>query len=45
MDGSKINSDSGVRIYSDKLNLKVSEVLVEFATVFSKEIAVSLKAK
>ena len=36
-DGSKMNSGSGVRIYSEEINLKASENLGEFATGFQTE--------
>ena len=38
-DGSKMNSGSGVGIYSEKINLKASENLGEFASVFQSDIA------
>ena len=37
-DGSKMNSGSGVVIYSEEINLKASESLGEFASVFQTEI-------
>ena len=44
-DGSKMNSGSGVEIYFEVFNLKVSQILGEFATEFHTEIAMSIEAK
>ena len=45
-DSSKMNSSSGVGIYSEEINLKASENLGEFATAFQTEIvAITLTAR